>query len=236
MLSAWLNKKDLNRYFTEFVGTFILVFVGTGAIVIDVVTTGTVSNLGIGLTFGLIVMAVIVATGHISGAHINPAVTLAFAVTRHFPKRDILPYWIAQLAGACAASAIVLGLFGDVRQLGATLPRDTASQAFIIEFFLTTILMFVIMAVATDTRIVKSNAAIAIGAVVALEATYAGPITGASMNPARSFGPSLISGYFTDQWLYWLGPILGALFGAFLYRFIHRMDADGEHGNGSNGS
>ncbi|MBM4405485.1 MAG: MIP family channel protein [Chloroflexi bacterium] len=231
MLASWLNRKDLNRYFTEFVGTFILVFVGTGAIVIDVVTGGTVGNLGIGLTFGLIVMAVIIATGHISGAHINPAVTLAFALTRHFPKRDILPYWIAQLAGACAAGAIVLGLFGDVRQLGATLPRDTASQAFIIEFFLTTILMFVIMAVATDARIIKSNAAIAIGAVVALEATYAGPITGASMNPARSFGPSLVSGYFADQWVYWLGPILGALFGAFLYKFIHRMDGAEDHAN-----
>lgn len=217
-------RRDLTRYFNEFVGTFILVFVGAGAIVINAETGNPIGTLGIGIVFGLVVMVVITATGHISGAHINPAVTLAFALTRHFPVRDILPYWGAQLGGAALASGIVLWMLGDAANVGATLPRDSAAQAFGLEFFLTFILMFVIMAVATDTRIIKSNAAIAIGATVALEAIYAGPISGASMNPARSFGPAVASGVFLHHWVYWAGPILGAAFGALLYKFLHRMD------------
>lgn len=217
-------RRDLTRYFNEFVGTFILVFVGAGAIVINAETGNPIGTLGIGIVFGLVVMVVITATGHISGAHINPAVTLAFALTRHFPVRDILPYWGAQLGGAALASGIVLWMLGDAANVGATLPRDSAAQAFGLEFFLTFILMFVIMAVATDTRIIKSNAALAIGATVALEAIYAGPISGASMNPARSFGPAVASGVFLHHWIYWAGPILGAAFGALLYKFLHRMD------------
>ena len=217
-------RRDFTRYFNEFVGTFILVFVGAGAIVINAETGNPIGTLGIGIVFGLVVMVVITATGHISGAHINPAVTLAFALTRHFPVRDIIPYWGAQLAGAALASAIVLWMFSDAANVGATLPRNSAAQAFGLEFFLTFILMFVIMAVATDTRIVRSNAAIAIGATVALEAIYAGPISGASMNPARSFGPAVASGVFLHHWVYWAGPILGAAFGALLYKFLHRMD------------
>ena len=217
-------RRDLTRYFNEFVGTFILVFVGAGAIVINAETGNPIGTLGIGIVFGLVVMVVITATGHISGAHINPAVTLAFALTRHFPIRDILPYWGAQLGGAALASGIVLWMLGDAANVGATLPRDSAGQALALEFFLTFILMFVIMAVATDTRIIKSNAALAIGATVALEAIYAGPISGASMNPARSFGPAVASGVFLHHWVYWVGPILGAAFGALLYKFIHRMD------------
>ena len=224
MTDKFEMRRDLTRYFNEFIGTFILVFVGTGAIVINAETGNQIGTLGIGITFGLVVMAVIVATGHISGAHINPAVTLAFALTRNFPVRDIVPYWAAQLAGAALSSAIVLWMFSDITNVGATLPRNSAGQSFTLEFFLTFILMFVIMAVATDTRIIKSNAAIAIGATVGLEAIYAGPISGASMNPARSFGPALASGTFMDHWVYWAGPILGAAFGALLYKFLHRMD------------
>ena len=218
-------RRDLTRYLTEFVGTFILVFVGAGAIVINAETGNPIGTLGIGIVFGLVVMVVIVATGHISGAHINPAVTFAFALTRHFPVRDIIPYWGAQLGGAALASGIVLWMFSDAANVGATLPRNSAGQALGLEFFLTFILMFVIMAVATDTRIIRSNAAIAIGATVALEAIYAGPISGASMNPARSFGPAAASGVFLHHWVYWAGPILGAAFGALLYKFLHRMDA-----------
>lgn len=214
----------LRRYLAEFVGTFFLVFAGTGAIVIDGVTGGTVGNLGIGATFGLIVMVVIVSTGHISGAHINPAVTLAFALTRHFPMRDVPLYWMAQLAGAAAASAIVLALFENVGNLGATLPSGGSGQSFGLEILLTLVLMFVIMSVATDTKIVRTDAAIAIGATVGLEAVFAGPITGASMNPARSFGPALVGLEFAHNWIYWFGPMLGAAAGAFLFKLIRNAD------------
>lgn len=216
------------RYFTEFIGTFMLVFVGTGAIVINAEAGNSIGTLGIGIVFGLVVMVVIVATGHISGAHINPAVTLAFALTRRFPARDVVPYWIAQLGGSSLASGIVLWMFSDIANLGATLPRNSAGQSLALEFLLTFILMFVIMAVTTNARIIKNNAAIAIGATVGLAAIFAGPISGASMNPARSFGPALASGMFTDHWIYWLGPLLGAAFGAFLYRSIRSVDPTDE--------
>ena len=219
---------SLTRYLVEFTGTFMLVFAGTGAVVIDGVTGGGVSHVGVGITFGLIVMVVIISTGHISGAHINPAVTLAFALTRHFPMRDVVPYIIAQLLGAAAASAVVLGLFEDVNNLGATLPHGSAGQSFGLEIILTAILMFVIMAVATDSKIVRTDAAIAIGATVGLEAIFAGPISGASMNPARSFGPALVAVEWADNWVYWLGPILGAALGGLLYKgfnFVERAKA-----------
>jgi MIP family channel proteins len=202
----------------EAVGTFGLVLAGTGAIVINAETGGAVSHVGIGLVFGLIVMAMIYAIGHISGAHINPAVTIAFAVTRHFPLRSVPVYIAAQLVGAVGASLVVRAMFGNVANLGATLPFTGERQSFILEFFLTFFLMFVIMAVATDVRAVGQAAAIAIGGTVGLEALFAGPISGASMNPARSLAPALVSGTWDAQWLYVLGPILGALAGALVYQ------------------
>jgi MIP family channel proteins len=208
------------RYAAEFLGTFALVFAGPGAAVINAYTNGGVTPVGIGLTFGLIVGAMIYAIGHISGAHINPAVTLAFAVTRHFPRRDIPFYIGAQLAGAAAASLVTKGLYGNVAHLGATLPTHGAGQAAVLEGLLTFFLMFVIMAVATDVRAVGEAAAIAIGGYVALAATFAGPIAGASMNPARSFGPALVSNDWTAWWAYWVGPILGALLGALAYQLV----------------
>jgi MIP family channel proteins len=208
------------RYAAEFVGTFALVFAGPGAAVINAYTNGGVTPLGIGLTFGLIVGAMIYAVGHISGAHINPAVTLAFAITRHFPRRDVLPYIFVQLAGAAAASLVTRALYGNVAHLGATLPSHGAGQALVLEIILTFFLMFVIMAVATDVRAQGAAAAIAIGGYVALAATFAGPIAGASMNPARSFGPALVSNTWTAWWVYWVGPILGALAGALAYQII----------------
>jgi aquaporin NIP len=208
------------RYAAEFIGTFALVFAGPGAAVINAYTGGGVTQLGIGLSFGLIVGAMIYAIGHISGAHINPAVTLAFAVSRHFPRRDIPGYLAAQLLGAVAASLVTKGLYGDVAHLGATLPTHGAGQAVVLEGLLTFFLMFVIMAVATDVRAVGEAAAIAIGGYVALAATFAGPIAGASMNPARSFGPALVSNDWTAWWAYWLGPIAGALLGALAYQLV----------------
>lgn len=201
----------------ELTGTFGLAFAGAGAIVINAGSGGTVGHVGIGLTFGLIVMTMIYAIGHISGAHINPAVTLAFAATRHFPLERVPIYIGAQVAGAILASAMLRAMFGTPADLGTTLPNGSQGQSFLLEIFLTLFLMFVIMAVATDVRAVGQAAAIAIGGTVGLEAIFAGPISGASMNPARSLGPAMVSGTWEAQWLYIAGPVLGALAGAVLY-------------------
>jgi MIP family channel proteins len=200
----------------EFIGTFGLVFAGAGAVVINAETGGAVTHVGIALTFGLIVMAMIYATGHVSGAHLNPAVTLAFAAARKFPLRSVPVYVIAQLAGALGASLALLAMFGNVAALGATLPRGGAAQSVFLQLFLTLLLMFVIMAVATDVRAVGQAAALAIGGTVGPEALFAGPISGASMNPARSLAPALISGTWQTRWLYVVGPIAGSLAGAAL--------------------
>lgn len=210
----------MNKYIAEFIGTFFLVFAGTGAIIIDHVTQGSVTNVGIGLTFGFIVLVLIYAMGHISGAHFNPAVTLAFAVTRHFPRKQVPAYLISQLAGAILASTVLLFLFGNTAHLGATLPAGSEIQSLVLEFLLTFLLMFVIMSVSIGTKEVGQMAGLAIGLTVGLEAIFAGPICGASMNPARSFGPALVSGLFNHHWLYWLGPIAGAIAGAWSFKFI----------------
>jgi MIP family channel proteins len=160
------------------------------------------------------------ATGHISGAHINPAVTIAFWSVGRFPRREVPFYVVAQLLGACVGSAAIRCLIGDYANLGATIPAGSVGQSLGIEFLLTFLLMFVIMAVATDTRSNGAMAAIAIGTVVGLGAMFAGPISGASMNPARSFGPAFIGGYFSAHWIYWIGPIAGSVFAAWIYDAI----------------
>ena len=208
------------RCVAESVGTAGLVFAGPGAIIIDRLSAGEVTNLGIGLTFGMIVAAMIYATGHISGAHINPAVTLGFALTRHFPWRDVPLYWGAQLLGALAASGAHRVLFGLVDNMGATAPAGSALQSLGLEIALTFILMFVIMAVSTDVRAIGQTAAIAIGGTVGLEAIFAGPISGASMNPARSFGPAIAGWVWVSHWIYWVGPLGGAMAGALLYSWL----------------
>jgi aquaporin NIP len=209
----------LRRAGAELIGTYALVTAGCGAIVVDS-ATGALTHVGVALTFGLIITVMIAATGHLSGAHFNPAVTLAFALTRHFAWRDVPLYIGAQLLGATGGALTIDALFGPIANLGATLPAGSAAQSLGLEVLLTAVLMFVIIAVATDTRAVGELAALAIGATVALDALWGGPISGASMNPARSFGPALIAGVWHDHWVYWLGPILGAILGAFTYQFL----------------
>lgn len=221
-----MSRADWQRALAEAIGTFGLVFAGTGAVVINSETGGTVGHVGIGLTFGLIVMTMIYATGHISGAHLNPAVTIAFWAARHFPTRLVPLYLVAQLLGAIAASLALRGMFGNIAALGATLPREGDGQSFVLEMILTFFLMFVIVAVATDTRAVGQAAAIAIGGTVGLEALFAGPISGASMNPARSLAPALVTGTWDSQWLYVAGPIIGALLGAFAYTLLRETPVE----------
>ncbi|HEY2789169.1 MAG TPA: MIP family channel protein [Gaiellales bacterium] len=203
----------------EAIGTFALVFAGCGAIMVDS-QTAALGHIGVAISFGLVIMVMIYAVGHISGAHFNPAVTLAFAVSRHFPWARVPAYWAAQIAGATAAALVLRGSLGDVAHVGATLPSGSNGQAFLWEGVLTFFLMFVIMAVATDTRAVGESAAIAIGATVALDAMFGGPITGASMNPARSLGPALVSGDLTAIWIYVAAPAAGAAVGALTYQYL----------------
>jgi aquaporin NIP len=182
--------------------------------------THQLGHVGVAITFGLVIMAGIYAVGHISGAHFNPSVTFAFALSRHFPWSRASAYWVAQLAGALTAAALLRGSLGDRAEVGATLPSGSQGQAFLWELVLTFFLMFVIMAVATDTRAVGEAAAIAIGGTVGLDAMFGGPITGASMNPARSIGPALVAGNLHALWLYILAPVLGASIAAVAYRFV----------------
>jgi MIP family channel proteins len=203
----------------EAIGTFALVFAGCGATMVDA-KTQALGHVGVAFSFGLVIMAMIYAVGHISGAHFNPAVTFAFALSRHFPWPRAIGYWAAQLLGAIAAAAVLRGSLGNVAHTGATLPSGSQGQSFLWELVLTFFLMFVIMAVATDTRAVGEAAAIAIGGTVGLDAMFGGPISGASMNPARSIGPGLVGGDLHGLWLYILAPLAGATLAALLYQFI----------------
>ncbi len=209
----------LRRSGAEFIGTYGLVTAGCGAIMVNA-QTGALTHVGIALTFGLIITVMIAATGHISGAHFNPAVTIAFAVTRHFPWREVVYYVAAQVLGAVLGALTLRLLIGDVAALGATIPTGEVLKAFGIEVLLSAVLMFVIISVATDTKAIGAPAALAIGFTVALDALWGGPLTGASMNPARSFGPALIAGQWDYHWVYWLAPITGALAGAWTYQSI----------------
>ena len=205
----------------EGLAAFALVFAGCGAIVADSVYDGALGAVGVSLVFGLIIMVMVYATGHLSGAHINPAVTLAFTLTRHFPARDAAAYVGAQAAGATIGALLLLAVWPDQpASLGATLPSVRTASALVYEVVLTAILMFVIMAVATDTRAVGAGAAIAIGGTVGLDALFGGPVTGASMNPARSLGPALAAGELADLWIYFAGPLVGAPIGALAYQMV----------------
>jgi aquaporin NIP len=211
----------------ELIGTFALVFAGCGAVMVDA-KTHALGHVGVAFSFGLVIMVMIYAVGHVSGAHFNAAVTFAFALSRHFPWPRALAFWTAQLLGALAAAAILRGSLGNVAETGATLPSGSQGQSFLWELVLSFFLMFVIMAVATDTRAVGEAAAIAIGGTIGLDAMFGGPVSGASMNPVRSLAPALVSGNLHALWLYILAPILGTSLGALAYQFVRGEAATAE--------
>jgi MIP family channel proteins len=215
-------KPDLaRRALAEALAAFALVFAGCGAIVADEVYGGGLGIVGVALAFGLVVMVMVYATGHLSGAHINPAVTLAFALSRHFPRHEALAYIAAQCAGAIAAALLLWAIWPDrPAELGATAPSVGVGSALVYEAVLSAFLMFVIMAVATDTRAVGEAAALAIGGTVALDALFGGPITGASMNPARSAGPAIAAAELSDLWIYVAAPLVGASLAALAYQLL----------------
>jgi MIP family channel proteins len=203
----------------EAIGTFALVFAGCGAVMVDA-KTHQLGHIGVAIAFGLVIMFGIYAVGHISGAHFNAAVTFAFALTRHFPWPRAAAYVGAQFVGAVTAAALLRASLGNVAHVGATFPSGSDGQSFLWELIMTFFLMFVILAVATDTRAVGEAAAIAIGGTIGLDAMFGGPISGASMNPIRSLAPGLVSGDLHAIWIYLTAPVLGAALGAAAYQFI----------------
>ena len=210
----------MRKLIAELFGTFALVFAGTGAVVIDDVTGGGVSHVGVALTFGLIVLAMIYSVGDVSGCHLNPAVSLGFFLARRFEGRWVAPYIASQCLGAALASLTLRLMFPSHATLGATLPDGPALQSFVLEFILTLILMFVILSVSTGSKEKGVLAGVAVGAVIALEALFAGPISGASMNPARSLAPALVSRHLDSLWIYLLAPVLGACVSVFACRCV----------------
>jgi aquaporin NIP len=219
----------LKKFLAEFIGTFALVFCGTGAITIDQETNGAVSHVGIAITFGLIIMAMIYALGNISGAHLNPAVTIAFTIAGRFELKQVLPYITSQVAGAFLASAILKFLFPANETLGTTLPAGSEMQSFILEFILTFFLMLVIINVATGSKEQGMFAGLAIGSTVLLEAMFAGPVCGASMNPARSLAPAVISGHTAHLWIYVIATISGAALAIPVWKFLNYKNPQNEN-------
>ncbi|MDA9992719.1 MIP family channel protein [Flavobacteriaceae bacterium] len=210
----------MKNYISEFIGTFAMIFCGTGAMTINEITGGDVTHVGIGITWGLIVMAMIYAFGEISGAHFNPAVSIAFAYAKKFSWKEVPKYIFFQVAGAFAASLVLMWLFPKSELLGATIPTVDVWRAFVLELILTFFLMVVIINVSTGSKEAGMMAGIAIGSVVLLEALFAGPITNASMNPARSLAPNIVSGNIKGLWLYILAPIIGALLAVVSCKFV----------------
>jgi MIP family channel proteins len=213
------SRSLLRSLAAESIGTFALVFAGAGAIMVDA-KTHQLGHVGVAITFGLVIMAMIYAVGHVSGAHFNAAVTFSFAITRHFPWPRAVAYWTAQFVGALTAALILRGSLGNIAHVGATLPSGSQAQSFLWELIMSAFLMFVIMAVATDTRAVGEAAAIAIGATIGFDAMFGGPISGASMNPMRSLGPAIVSGDLHAIWIYLTAPVVGAGLGAAAYESV----------------
>lgn len=210
----------MKKYLAEFLGTFALVFCGTGAIVINEQTHGVIGHIGIAITFGAIVASMIYTFANLSGAHFNPAVTLGFSMLKLFPANKIVPYLISQVAGAFAATLVLKFLFPENINLGSTLPAGSNMQSFILEFILTYFLMLTILFTSQGSEKTRQFAGLLIGSVVLLEAMFAGPICGASMNPARSLSPALISGNIQTLWIYLIAPVLGSLSASFSYKFL----------------
>ena len=215
----------VRKFLAEFLGTFALIFAGTGAIVINAESGGAITHLGVALTFGLIVLAMIYTLGDVSGAHMNPAVTVAFAAAGLFPFASVLLYISAQISGALLASLSLHFLFPQNATLGATLPIGPPMQSFVLELILSGILMFVILNVSHGAKEKGITAGIVVGAVIALEALFAGPICGASMNPARSLAPAIVSGHLEHLWIYLVAPVVGMLIAIPLYRLVRRSSA-----------
>ncbi|MFI5148311.1 MAG: MIP/aquaporin family protein [Bacteroidia bacterium] len=212
---------DYRKYLSETIGTFALVFCGTGAIIINQETGGVITHVGIALSFGLVIATMIFALGDISGAHMNPAVTLAFAVSKRFPVKEVIPYFISQAAGAFAASGVLKLLFEKNQMLGSTMPSGSELQSFILEVILTLLLVMVIFNVSTGSKEKGITAAIAIGGTVGLEALFAGPVCGASMNPMRSLSPAIVSMHTEHLWVYIAGPFTGGLLGLFIHKMLY---------------
>jgi aquaporin NIP len=202
---------SVKKYCAELLGTFCLVFAGTGAIVIDEASHGAVTHVGVALTFGLIVLAMIYTVGDVSGAHLNPAVTIGFRAARRLPGREVAGYIASQVTGAILASVLLKVMFPESTLLGATMPAGSETQSFVLETVLTFLLMLTILSVSTGAKEKGITAGIAVGAVIGLEAMFAGPISGASMNPARSLAPALVSGHWEHLWIYIAAPVLGAV-------------------------
>ncbi|MDM4017471.1 MIP/aquaporin family protein [Roseiconus lacunae] len=211
----------MKKYIAEFVGTFILIFVGTGSVIVNSVTDGDVSLVGIAMAWGLVVSAMIYAIGDLSGAHINPAVTIAFWVGKRFEGRKVVPYIVAQCAGAIAASLLLRFLYPDQESLGATLPVGTVMQSFVLEIMLTLMLMFVVLNVTVGAKEKGITAGLAIGGVISFEVLCGGPISGASMNPARSLAPALVGGQMQHLWVYLVAPVIGSVAAVPISHYLH---------------
>lgn len=217
-------RHDARRYAGEAIGTFFLVLIGPGAAMVNAASGSALGTVGISLAFSFVVLAMVYVFGPISGAHINPAVTLAFWSVGRFPRRDVPGYLVAQCAGAIGAAFTLRAVLGPVGHLGATIPAIGTGGAFAVEFLLSVVLMLVIMAVATDERVAVGFAPVPIGLTVGFCALVGGPITGASMNPARSLGPAVAGGGWQRHWLYWLAPAAGMLLAAQLYVRLRHLD------------
>jgi aquaporin Z len=216
----------MKKYLAEFIGTFTLLFCGTGAVIIDQQFGGAVTHVGISIVFGAVVTCIIFAFGDVSGAHVNPAVTVAFWIARRFEAREIAPYILSQVAGAIAASATLHFLFPENKLLGGTYPAGSDMQSFIMEFLLTFFLMLLVMQVSTGAKEKGMFAAIAVGSMVALEALFAGPVCGASMNPIRSLAPAIVSGHYEHQWIYLTSTFAGAAFAILIWHVLKEKAAE----------